>query len=595
MAENNTQTSRRFALVDLPDPDKIDAKFVYNFFTPDERTNSDGDARVPGIVTDKRTNRLVNAGTLNTEIPRYVELNYSPGTLLEWGNFGDDKNGATPETIRLDILMDEEDVTTDSFLTLSESDPDNKSRTSGKLNALSKLLDIEFSDSNQTAKLASITNVDKSYLQPLIAPNESQLLVNFVENAKVKNLYDDAATFVVNAQVNARTIDSTFSAEDDVSQLTGVSEKNSLALLHRKFIAALDKNIGQGDLDLKIKPGGPIGEADESVEPQILGVSHVGYTIEKTQFSPSGTKIGATEEKLILGTENKRFLDAEIVYGSKYAYSVRNIYRIDAILNTVDGSVREKRRITTYIKSKSSSAKTVETVEYNPPNPPDGVFYRYNYNKGRGLTITWQMPTGRSRDVKFFQVFRRKNIYEPFECIAELDFDDSELKTLRPESVREDLVFKMSGPQVYYEDSTFDRESGSAIYAVCALDAHGLTSGYSTQTEVGFDRNKNILTLKNISRPGAPKQYPNFFVDPDLDDNIAVDSFTQDAIFDSGRKTVRVYFTPDAKSVSDRDGQRKSVFVDQNTAGKYKMHFINLDLQKSTTAEIYINNTEGPS
>ena len=84
-------------------------------------------------------------------------------------------------------------------------------------------------------------------------------------------------------------------------------------------------------------------------------------------------------------------------------------------------------------------------------------------------------------------------------------------------------------------------------------------------------------------------------MDPDLDDNIAVDSFTQDAIFDSGRKTVRVYFTPDAKSVSDRDGQRKSVFVDQNTAGKYKMHFINLDLQKSTTAEIYINNTEGPS
>jgi len=205
------------------------------------------------------------------------------------------------------------------------------------------------------------------------------------------------------------------------------------------------------------------------------------------------------------------------------------------------------------------------------------------------------MPSGRSRDVKFFQIFRRNNIYEPFECIAELDFDNSEIKTLRPESVREDLVYRFSGPQTYYEDSTFDRDSSSAIYAVCAVDAHGLTSGYSTQTEVGFDRNKNVLTLKNISRPGAPKQYPNFFVDPDLDDNIAVDSFTQDAIFDSGRQTVRVYFTPDAKLVSDRDGQERNVFVDQNSDGKYKIHFINLDLQKSTTAEIYINNVEGPS
>lgn len=595
MAENNSKTSRRFALVDLPDPNNIEAKFVYNFFTQDERYNNAGDARVPGIIADERTNRLVSAGTLNTEIPRYIEINYSPGTLLEWGDFGDEKNGALPETISLDMLMDEEDITTDSFITLSESDPDNKTRTSGKLNALSKLLGIDFSDSNQTAKLASITKVDKSYLQPLVAPNESQLLVNFVESAKVKNLYDAASSFVVNAQINGRTIDATFGAEDDITQLTGAEEKNNLMQLHQKFLASLDKNIGQGDLDLKIKPAVLSEEAENSIEPQILGASHIGYTIEKIQFGPSGAKIGQTEEKLVIGTENKRFLDAKIVYGSKYSYSVRNIYRIDAIMNVIDGSVREKRRITTYIKSKASAAKTVETVEYNPPNPPDGVFYRYNYNKGRGLTITWQMPSGRSRDVKFFQIFRRNNIYEPFECIAELDFDNSEIKTLRPESVREDLVYRFSGPQTYYEDSTFDRDSSSAIYAVCAVDAHGLTSGYSTQTEVGFDRNKNVLTLKNISRPGAPKQYPNFFVDPDLDDNIAVDSFTQDAIFDSGRQTVRVYFTPDAKLVSDRDGQERNVFVDQNSDGKYKIHFINLDLQKSTTAEIYINNVEGPS
>jgi len=57
MAENNSKTSRRFALVDLPDPNNIEAKFVYNFFTQDERYNNAGDARVPGIIADERTNR----------------------------------------------------------------------------------------------------------------------------------------------------------------------------------------------------------------------------------------------------------------------------------------------------------------------------------------------------------------------------------------------------------------------------------------------------------------------------------------------------------------------------------------------------------
>ena len=144
----------------------------------------------------------------------------------------------------------------------------------------------------------------------------------------------------------------------------------------------------------------------------------------------------------------------------------------------------------------------------------------------------------------------------------------------------------------YFEDKSFNRDSGQSIYAVCAIDAHGFTSGYSTQTLVGFNKFKNSITLKNISRPGAPKQYPNFFVDPDLDDNIAVDSFSQDAIFDSGRKKMYVYFTPDAKTLTTSDGATAANCITTTDTGLYKMHVINLDLQKSTTVEMSISNNE---
>ena len=238
------------------------------------------------------------------------------------------------------------------------------------------------------------------------------------------------------------------------------------------------------------------------------------------------------------------------------------------------------------------------------PEPPDGVLYRFNYEKGRGLLITWQVPSGKSRDVKYFQIFKRASIKSEFFCIGMLDFDDSEIKVMKPEYVRSDLVkrigryledgtFRVSRAQTYFEDTEFDRDHGSAIYAVCAVDAHGLTSGYSAQTEVSFDSLRNEIKLKSVSRSGAPKQYPNFFVDPDMDDNIAVDSFSQDAIFDSGRSVAKFYFTPDMITARDNDGNENRIVVTEDPSPdiqrNYKIQIINLDLQKSTTAEIVVN------
>ena len=98
-----------------------------------------------------------------------------------------------------------------------------------------------------------------------------------------------------------------------------------------------------------------------------------------------------------------------------------------------------------------------------------------------------------------------------------------------------------------------------------------------------------------ISRPGAPKQYPNFFVDPDEDETTFVRSFTQDVMTSSGKQRVKIYLDPDCEIIRDSTealgGLEEEVHLSMaNTDnGIYKLHFINLDRQKDDSLEIRVN------
>ena len=155
--------SRRFALIDLPDPGSITAEFVYNFFVPDERINAAGDPRVPGNIDFESTQKLIEAKTLAPEIPRYISLSFTPGQNIDHGSV--DSEAAATFLLTLDQIVDEADMTTQSFFTLTEEDPELKLRMSRKLAALSKLLEIDFSSSTQTEDLSKVMGVTKNYLQ----------------------------------------------------------------------------------------------------------------------------------------------------------------------------------------------------------------------------------------------------------------------------------------------------------------------------------------------------------------------------------------------------------------------------------------------
>lgn len=564
----------------LPKISTLVADFVYNYFVPDERTTS----------IQKLSNDVDN-------IPRYINITFSPSQIISFGTLQANSNIRQKTLIDIndfgenfEFINKENDITNNNYQTFYENDNDSKKRLREKIIAFSELLNLDFSDSMQSQKIADVLKIDRELVQSIMSPyNEKKVIIVNSKTETVDDIIDLSSKLTINSIVNREYFFNIVNSSIDTSPL-GVIEQISLSKdVTNECLKTLNKNvINLGDTFPTFNPY----EIDDTTQDQqvgIVGIATAGYVITKSRYS----NIGFVEEEsdiIVLGSDATNYIDTDVLYGYSYRYSVSVLYRVDLIVEDDKSKNKEKKKIKLIIQSKQSEIKTVDCQEYIPPNSPDGVFYKFNYQKGEGLQIVWQIPSGKSRDVKYFQVFKRKTIYEPFSCIAEIDFDDSFIKTDKNEQVRSDFVYKKTHPVTYFEDRLFTRESNGWIYAICAIDAHGFTSGYSAQTLVTFNKVENKISLKNICRPDCPKQYPNLYIDPDLDDNIIVDSFTQDVLIDSNHTVVDLYFTPDAKNSIDNNGKISNILTTNQEQGKYKFHFVNLDLQKSFITDVVIDN-----
>lgn len=585
-----SNTSRSYTIVNVPDPRNISAKFFYNFFVSDERVNDSGDARVAGF-DNKDLQNILSAGALTAVVPRYVHVSFDqinlPGdnSLLEIL-----KNNAAKD------ICSEETITNVGFAALRETDEKSTIRLKQKLDAVSKINGISFSDTNQSKKISEKLKVSHKDIQEILSPSKdpSTYIVNgIIPESIVPSIFEQARKVKLHSQVNMRLLSVAANGADDASPLSNLETLKTAKKVSEDFLSVATPNtIFSTDVNPIVKSYGQPEKVSPDVPTGIRNQSVVGYIVVRHQFSDDGTK--SSRIFVLPGAKNTEYIDSEVLYGSTYTYEVRSLIKINVVLTgyikTSGGKPTDAEsnwNVTFLVASRPSSAAKVRTEEYQPPNAPEGIFYKFNYSKKKGLMISWQAPSGRSGDVKYYQVFRRKSISEPFKCIAQLDFDDSLVRTVLKETVSPERVLRYNSPYNFYEDQEFTRDS-SYIYAIAAVDAHGYTSGYSAQMHVGFEKLKNSLSLKIVSRADAPKSYPNFYVSPRMGDNISTDSFTQDAIYDSRKKKMTVYFTPDALSAISSDGQKYDVVTTSNSKPGYNFHFINLDLQKSATAAFLV-------
>lgn len=276
----------------------------------------------------------------------------------------------------------------------------------------------------------------------------------------------------------------------------------------------------------------------------------------------------------VLSRDASSWTDTGVKYGASYSYFVKAVYAIEIATYTELG---ENVIATLLVSASPSSGYTVACLEDVPPEPPDDFQIRWDYDAG-SPSISWNFPVNKARDVKYFQVFRRTSVMEPFTLIKEIDFNDAFLRPVRPDAPDSSLVERVDFPICVYLDKEFKKDS-SFIYALGCVDAHGFVSNYTEQLRVKFNKLKNQMELELVSVANAPRPYPNIFLRGSL---------TADLIKFSNRKDVDVYFDPEYLKIVDRRGSDMNLLATSEN-GNYSLVVLDIDRAQSISIPLYVD------
>jgi hypothetical protein len=313
----------------------------------------------------------------------------------------------------------------------------------------------------------------------------------------------------------------------------------------------------------------------------------VGFIIDKFEVTEKGLR--PMTPLIIESSTATMTVDFNVKYGVTYVYAIRTIAQL--FVPALDVDTNELAMLQILVSSKPSTNIHVSATEDTAPPPPSDLNFTWDYEQNK-LIVHWCFPTNSQRDIKKFQVFRRKNVSEPFQLIKMYDFDDSVIRRPNYEDPDPQLVVNLKSPMTFYVDDDFAKpgvaESGNMsnprfIYAVACIDAHGLTSNYSAQFEVWFDVFKNQIEKKLISHSGAPKPYPNLYLECDT----FVDTFR---VSGPHSKRLRVFFNPEQYLLhDDHDRYMKILSTLQDGGGSYAIQLLNLDNHKDQVVKITLD------
>ena len=625
------------------------ASFTYNFYVTDEGTN---DASTELAEAEKVLN-LINKSpdqinpdntSFSLRIPRYVTISWDPvpngpdqsdlSNIDSGFKFLD--SSIFDKKAKLGFLSDAtlpSIVTEDQFVS-SKYYPYSFSCLD-KIRNASQIIAPEKGDFYGYSQSGIIDKYTTSILAPLSNPSDSNTnqqalrdqVAQFVSNVEIMgdntssnlgwHFFDSQNMEITNTSGLDQALADEVILESQVSGLTlpdnfdasslNVHIVNSLNLYYNNAKAAVPyAPSALDDANLNIQPiftGAEVNSVTPINHDDFMAkVAILGYIIEKYEISDDGTNIKKIKNLYFNNKSIHKFVDLNVKYGTRYAYSIRTVaaVRVPAYIKK-----DEKIRYATYYVSSRSSSATVSCIENIPPPPPTDVEFIWDYYNTQ-LNIVWQMPENPQRDTKQFQIFRRESIDKPFELLQQQSFDNSTKKFLTGEAIDGNLttmsksdaryVVTQAYPMMNYIDPDFVADieyfkTSKYIYSLASVDAHGNISSYGIQFEVYFDFFKNRLIKKIISPSGAPRQYPNLYIDVDLfKDVIQADG--------PSAKKLKIYFMPDyfklrypeyTDNNNNKFSEKESLMVGtlQNNS-YYKMQFINTQNQKTDSLQINI-------
>jgi len=334
---------------------------------------------------------------------------------------------------------------------------------------------------------------------------------------------------------------------------------------------------------------------------KIPTISPVGILI--TVYEERNNSFFLIDRKIILDVANfpGDIAYEKIKYGENYLFEARQICLVDSIFN-IDDDFPDPNQTTlalgTYIVLSDKVSTYVECIETVPPEPPNFLTVDLDFESRKPM-LSWHFPNNTQRDIKKFHVFKRKNLNSAFTLVRTNNFDNSENPIPSAFNATPETIINCLNSKTFpnrFVDYDFNMNQGeSQIYAVISEDAHGMTSGYSTQILVRYDKLNNRFNVETISRSGAPQPYPNLFVEQD---------FFIDVIKQSNYNRCNVFFDPEYyKLFRTTDTGDKEInyikFTGENqieeleTEFPYQFHFINVDQQLDQVVSVNIANKTG--
>jgi len=620
--------SKVVTILDVPEVWRFRAGFRYNFFVPDEKVNDSGDARLHGVSTNSEE------ASMQKRIPRWIDFSFDPADTRTNASVDNEfvSNLSRPQDVEklirdnMSKIQNEADVASKGYSTFNLQD-----RSLGY--KASQLLKLSMRTRGRAAMFAA-GNEGKDAGNPDRAAaggaywDKSKRKWKYTRAAASKLLNEITGDYVAGkwivrcmGQLRYRGVlyyrtrsgrrrsyrPKWLKRFRNVKQYVQINEKFIHSIMQRSVADPTCPYMNEFSYKLKTtealqsearKNEVPGVISDYEYAPNIIPVSVdridpgeykaavkiIGYIIDKWELQPN-RRYKRHPPIIVAGSSTGSAVDTKIKYGGFYTYAIRAIAM--AQFQAIDEETAQVYAITGLISSRKSRVSRVRCREYRPPPPPGDLNFVWDYRERR-LMVMWSFPVVSQRDIKRFQLFKRESIEHPFELQIEYDFDDSEIPDPRSETPRKSRVIEMQEPLTTYYDEEFTKDS-VAIYGLCSIDAHDLSSNYSAQYVVWFDETKNKIMKKIISPSGAPKPYPNFYLIENSMPAVGDTSLTQDCIKASNHYSTKVFFDPEYLSIKDENDEDLGLWKTKQEGGSYKLQIINIDRQKNEVFDIEID------
>ena len=611
-----TLPSKPTTVVDVPEVTSFSGEFLYNFFTRDERVNASGPAsqrllQKPFARFDLQAQASIE---FSRNVPRYIKFSWTPVTI---GNRNNESSVNVGLKFQRQYLVDRISIQQNFEKIYTEDDFHNTDFTIMHLQSnefdsqVKRLVKVAYNITKPGSRRDSVfyspqdrmrvlnSRTSREVSAELIAAGENLLGISGIRlegegpsdsaiNRQTAGIKSVKTSIQLNNSVMYDVLNFASFDDNEISPLSqqlnpaGGDWRDDLYSMQTSAQALRShNNFSVDEYDSEIQKLVSMNEVVEDNYEPVL--QPIGYIIEKFEIS-STNQVTFVDRLFVEDPVVNTSADIKVRYGANYFYEIRTVAYIE-----IQGYDLQNNKIIGagfLVSSKPLRTEVVRCIETKPPPPPTDFIPTWDYNVRR-LRLTWNFPVDTQRDVKYFQVFRRASVYEPFQLIKMYDFDDSNIRTppwTPPNGetgIDHRVVERLSAPLTYFLDNEFTKES-KQIYAICAIDAHGYSSNYSMQFEVSFDRERNKLIISLLSVPNAPKAYPNTFIN--------VDTFV-DTIKDEGHTKVEVVFNPEYLKVVNSKGHDLGL-LKTGIEDSYRIQLINIDLQEQKTFTIkLVDNT----